>query len=116
MLTINDKPTEFVFISFWSAPTHISILFSPIAVLNARRRTICLVCTTDNEQPIMIEEGKEWELHQKSRTHRKLVSRGIRQKLGQQRHATAKGTEGQRTVIKDAWQDMDESVMTIFPP
>ena len=91
-----------------------SVLFSPIAVLNARRRTICLVCTTDNEQPVMIEEGKEWGLHQKSRTHRKLVSRAIRQKLGQQRHAITEGTEGQPTVVKDAWQDMDESVMTIF--
>ena len=44
--------------------------------------------------------------------HRKLVSQTIRQKLGQQRHAIAEGTEDKWTVIRDAWQDMDESVMT----
>jgi tRNA dimethylallyltransferase len=113
---INDKPTELVFISISSVPTQIFTLFSPTAVLNARRRTICPVCTTDSEQPVMIEAGKEWELHQNSRTHRKLINRAIRRKCGQQRHATSEYTKGQRTVSKDAWLDLDESVMSIFPP
>jgi tRNA dimethylallyltransferase len=30
------------------------------------------VCTTDLEKPVMIEEGKEWENHQRSRTHRRM--------------------------------------------
>jgi len=94
MLTIDDKPTN------------------PTAILTARRRTICPVCTTNTEQPIMIEEGKEWELHQKSRTHRKLVSRAIRLKSGQQRAASSKTTEGRQTADRE---DLDESVMSIFP-
>jgi hypothetical protein len=62
----------------------------------------------------MIEEGGEWELHQKSRTHRKLVRRAIRLKLGQQRNAGSKATEGQLTVYENNWPDLDESVMTMF--
>jgi len=97
MLTINDKPTN------------------PTAILNARRRTICPVCTTNTKQPIMVEEGNEWELHQKSRTHHKLVSRAIRLKSGQQKAGSPKATEGQQTAGEDNWQDLDESVLSIFP-
>ncbi|KAJ3998073.1 tRNA isopentenyltransferase [Lentinula boryana] len=43
----------------------------PRAVLNARRKIICPVCTIDPAQPFMVEEGKEWKLHQKSRIHRR---------------------------------------------
>jgi len=77
MLTINDKPTD------------------PTAILNARRRTMCPVCTTNGEQPVMIEEGKEWELHQKSRTHRKLVNRANRVRYCVQNYGTLlKAQEG----------------------
>jgi tRNA dimethylallyltransferase len=116
MLTVNDKPTEFVFISFSSVWAQTSILYSPIAVLNARRRTVCSVCTIDSEQPVMIEEGKEWELHQKSRTHRKLVKRANRLNSGQQRHATGNRTESQRASDEVSWQNLDESVTGLLPP
>ncbi|KAJ3821029.1 tRNA isopentenyltransferase [Lentinula raphanica] len=43
----------------------------PSAVLNARRKIICPVCTTNPVQPFMVEEGEEWRLHQKSRIHRR---------------------------------------------
>lgn len=56
--------------------------FSPTAVLIARRRSICTVCTLDIEKPVMIEEGREWELHEKSRTHKKLLNRANRIKAG----------------------------------
>jgi len=94
MLTIDDKPTD------------------PTVILTARRRTICPVCTTNTEQPVMIEEGQEWELHQKSRTHRKLVSRAIRLKSGQQRAASFKTTGSRQTADQDNREDLDES---IFP-
>ncbi|KAE9407010.1 tRNA isopentenyltransferase [Gymnopus androsaceus JB14] len=42
----------------------------PSAVLNARRKIICPVCTIDPGQPFMVEEGKEWQLHHKSRIHK----------------------------------------------
>jgi hypothetical protein len=116
MLTVNDKPTEFVFIFFSSVRAQTSILSSPIAVLNARRRTVCSVCTTDSEQPVMIEEGKEWELHQKSRTHRKLVKRANRLISSQQKHTSTNRTDGQRTGDEVSWQDLDESVTGLLPP
>lgn len=111
MLTVNDKPTEFAFTYFSNVQAQTFILSSPIAVLNARRRTVCSVCTIDSEQPVMIEEGKEWELHQKSRTHRKLVKRANRLNFGQQRHPVAIRTEGQRTGDETSWQDLDESLL-----
>ncbi|KAJ3814306.1 tRNA isopentenyltransferase [Lentinula aff. lateritia] len=43
---------------------------TPSAVLNARRKFICPVCTSDPTQPYMVEE-KEWKLHQKSRVHKR---------------------------------------------
>jgi enoyl reductase-like protein len=64
----------------------------------------------------MIEEGNEWELHQKSRTHRKLVSRTNRLESGQPRHAIVKAIEGRRTGNEASWEDLDESVMSMFPP
>ncbi|KAF5391798.1 hypothetical protein D9757_001656 [Collybiopsis confluens] len=43
----------------------------PIAVLNDRRKIICPVCTVDPARPFMVEEGKEWQMHQKSRFHKR---------------------------------------------
>jgi len=56
-LSIEDRPTD------------------PTAVLNARRKLVCPVCTTNPEQPVMIEEGREWAAHQNTRTHRRLVNK-----------------------------------------
>ncbi|KAF9070353.1 tRNA isopentenyltransferase [Rhodocollybia butyracea] len=42
----------------------------PNAVLEARRKIICPVCTTDPTQPFMVEEGKEYQMHLKSRIHK----------------------------------------------
>ncbi|KAJ4501722.1 tRNA isopentenyltransferase [Lentinula lateritia] len=43
---------------------------NPSAVLDARRKIICPICTSDPTQPYMMEE-KEWKLHQKSRVHKR---------------------------------------------
>lgn len=59
-----------------------AIGISPTAVLLARRRTNCQICSIDEDKPVMIEEGKEWDLHVKSRTHKKLVARAKRLKDG----------------------------------
>jgi hypothetical protein len=66
----------------------------------------------------MIEKGKEWELHQKSRTHRKLISRAIRLQCNQQGHTTpvTRTTEGHETAGEDNWQNLDKYELTIFPP
>jgi len=47
----------------------------PTAVLLARRKVICPVCTTDESKPVMIEEGREWEAHARSKAHRHLARR-----------------------------------------
>ncbi|KAK7693137.1 hypothetical protein QCA50_002703 [Cerrena zonata] len=48
---------------------------SPAAVLNARRKIICPICTVNPEQPMMVEEGKEWNAHVGTRFHRKMQRR-----------------------------------------
>ncbi|KAH9951975.1 tRNA isopentenyltransferase [Amylocystis lapponica] len=60
MLTIPDKPTD------------------PTAVLYARRKVVCRTCTTNPEQPVMIEEGKEWAAHVGTRMHRRLLQKAAR--------------------------------------
>ncbi|KAL4065434.1 IPP transferase-domain-containing protein [Scleroderma yunnanense] len=48
---------------------------NPTAVLEARRKMVCSICTTDPSRPVMVEEGIEWEVHQKTRLHRRLSSK-----------------------------------------
>jgi hypothetical protein len=38
-----------------------------------KTKLICPVCTRDGEKPIMIEEGKQWDLHARTRHHRKAA-------------------------------------------
>ncbi|KAF9228613.1 tRNA isopentenyltransferase [Gyrodon lividus] len=47
---------------------------NPSAVLQARRRIICPVCTTNPSQPVMIE-GQEWDAHRGTRLHRRLAAK-----------------------------------------
>ncbi|KAF8331952.1 IPP transferase-domain-containing protein [Cantharellus anzutake] len=47
----------------------------PSELLSARRKRICEICTKNPTRPIMIEEGKEWRMHVKSRAHRGRVRR-----------------------------------------
>jgi tRNA dimethylallyltransferase len=49
--------------------------FSPISVLEARRKKTCSVCTLQEDRPVMIEEGHEWIAHQKTRSHRRLAAK-----------------------------------------
>ncbi|KZP29943.1 tRNA isopentenyltransferase [Athelia psychrophila] len=84
MLTIEAKPTN------------------PAAVLNSRRKAICPVCTVDDAQPVMIEEGREWDLHETSRTHKKLVARAQR---------IASGVQWQPRREKTTVSDEDEDRM-----
>lgn len=47
----------------------------PASVLEARKRRVCPICTVQEDRPVMIEEGSEWDLHQKSRAHRRLAGK-----------------------------------------
>jgi tRNA dimethylallyltransferase len=62
----------------------------------------------------MIEEGKEWELHQISRTHRKLVNRATRLESGLQKHT--KGTKNQQSGSQIDREDLEDVAITIFAP
>ncbi|KAG7452908.1 tRNA isopentenyltransferase [Guyanagaster necrorhizus] len=52
MLTVEEKATD------------------PLFVLTARRKMICEVCTANKNEPVMVEEGREWEVHTKTRSHK----------------------------------------------
>ncbi|KAF9456110.1 tRNA isopentenyltransferase [Collybia nuda] len=57
MLTVERKPSD------------------PISVLIAKRKLICPICTLQVDRPFMIEEGREWDAHQKTRMHKHLASK-----------------------------------------
>ncbi|RDX45420.1 tRNA isopentenyltransferase [Lentinus brumalis] len=59
MLTVGDLPTD------------------PVAVLTAHQRTICDVCTLDPVQPVMVDASK-WEMHVRSRGHRRMTGKRTR--------------------------------------
>src|ERR1700722_3663337 len=72
LLTIDEKPTESVLF----LPLHIcGSLYndsSPTSTLATRRKLICPVCTVDEDRPVMVEETREWEVHKRTRRHRRL--------------------------------------------
>jgi len=67
MLTILNRPTD------------------PTAVLQARRKVTCPICTFNPEQPVMLEEGREWAAHVGTRTHRRLSRKATKCQNGQHR-------------------------------
>ncbi|KAI5124024.1 hypothetical protein M0805_003855 [Coniferiporia weirii] len=66
-LTLSAAAREFL--SAPSRPTH------PTEVMHSRRKTICPVCTIHAERPVMLEEGQEWEAHQRTRAHRRIAAK-----------------------------------------
>ncbi|KAF9452810.1 tRNA isopentenyltransferase [Macrolepiota fuliginosa MF-IS2] len=52
----------------------------PTAVLEARRKVICPICTTEENRPVMIEQGPEWEIHQGTRSHKRLAAKAERER------------------------------------
>ncbi|KAG5735525.1 hypothetical protein E4T56_gene11002 [Termitomyces sp. T112] len=64
-LTLSDNAKRMMSIDKKSA--------DPISILNARQKRICPVCTTHPGRPFMVEEGREWDVHCKTRVHRRLA-------------------------------------------
>ncbi|KAJ6513798.1 tRNA isopentenyltransferase [Mycena vitilis] len=56
MLEIDDKPVD------------------PTAVLNARRKVVCSICTVDPTQPFMVDESR-LDAHLQARPHKRLASK-----------------------------------------
>ncbi|EIN07657.1 tRNA isopentenyltransferase [Punctularia strigosozonata HHB-11173 SS5] len=54
----------------------------PTAVLEARRKRVCEVCTPAPDRPVMIEEGDEWETHKRTRAHRRRAAKLERERGG----------------------------------
>ncbi|KAF9792329.1 tRNA isopentenyltransferase [Thelephora terrestris] len=47
----------------------------PSDALARRRKIVCPVCSLDPDRPVMIEEGEQWESHQRTRSHQRLARR-----------------------------------------
>ncbi|EAU88425.2 tRNA isopentenyltransferase [Coprinopsis cinerea okayama7 len=47
----------------------------PVQVLQARKKVVCSTCTQEDDRPVMIEEGEEWDRHVKSRVHKRILAR-----------------------------------------
>lgn len=62
----------------------------PSETLAARRKRVCTVCTKDEDRPVMIEEGQEWEVHVKTRAHWRLANAEKHQEEIQQRREEAR--------------------------
>ncbi|KAN0127428.1 IPP transferase domain containing protein [Lactarius tabidus] len=46
-------------------------------VLLTHRKVICPVCTTDESKPVMVDEGREWEAHARSKVHRHRAAKRV---------------------------------------
>lgn len=57
---------------------------NPLDVLQARQKTQCHICTTEEDRPFMVDTGAEWDRHIQSRTHKRLQARLKRIESGQQ--------------------------------
>lgn len=68
---------------------------SPTAILLARRKISCPVCTVDEALPVMIEEGPQWEKHARSKAHKRLAAK--RTKREQHVHILATQGKGDST-------------------
>ncbi|KIJ69620.1 hypothetical protein HYDPIDRAFT_106259 [Hydnomerulius pinastri MD-312] len=75
---------------------------NPSAVLRARRQVICSVCTTNPSQPVMIEEGQQWDAHCGTRLHRRLVAKAKGDSEGVPRRVRDRGTSGDESDGSDA--------------
>lgn len=82
LLSAADKPTEYA-CSFYDFGWSLTLAsHSPAAVLTARRKTICPICTSDEEKPVMIEEGEQWTVHIRTRRHRRAAAHSQRDNRG----------------------------------
>ncbi|KAI0267580.1 IPP transferase-domain-containing protein [Russula aff. rugulosa BPL654] len=69
----------------------------PTAVLLARRKILCPVCTVDEALPVMIEEGSEWEAHARTKVHKRLAAKSTESlRKGHVHNLPAQG-KGERT-------------------
>ncbi|KAJ7043335.1 tRNA isopentenyltransferase [Mycena alexandri] len=62
MLEINEKPVD------------------PTAVLNARRKVVCSVCTVDAAQPVLVDEDR-LTVHNQGRPHRRILRKRTPEQL-----------------------------------
>jgi hypothetical protein len=68
---------------------------SPTEILLTRRKILCPVCTVDEALPVMIEEGSEWEVHARTKVHKRLAAKRTERK--QHVHNLAAQGKGERT-------------------
>jgi hypothetical protein len=100
MLTIHSKAIEFVnLLVERSLINNFLIIYSPVSVLNARRKMICPFCTLHPNRPFMVEEGREWITHQNTRAHKSMASKARREPYGTEGHSLVE-TKKNETIAK----------------
>lgn len=78
--------------------------------VDMRRKLVCPTCTVNEERPVMIAEGKEWDVHVRTRTHRRLFKKEHRRKDA----ANAKQTQPENKTEENTSEDdsiVDASVL-----
>lgn len=87
----------------------------PTAVLLARKRIVCPVCTVDQSLPVMIEEGLEWTAHIKTKAHKRLAakkSKGKQHVHNPARHLKRAKKDKTRTGDGDLVNNADDATST----
>jgi len=69
----------------------------PTAILLARRKILCPVCTVDEALPVMIEEGSQWEAHARSKVHKRLAAKRTGERKQHVHILAAQGKGAQHT-------------------
>ena len=65
-------------------------------MLSAHQRVVCDVCTVDSDQPVLVD-GPKWDIHVRSRSHRRMTSKGkrdTRARPGRSRDEGQVGSDG----------------------
>jgi tRNA dimethylallyltransferase len=82
--------------------------------MQARQKRVCPTCTLDPTRPILLEEGREWEVHRKTRAHRRLEGKEQRLKeVEEKRREKARRDEEKDKAGKDKEDSPNESLSSI---
>jgi tRNA dimethylallyltransferase len=75
---------------------------SPTAILLARRKILCPVCTVDEALPVMIEEGSQWEAHVRTKVHKRLATKRTTERKQHVQAARGRGDSTRGDLIGSA--------------
>jgi tRNA dimethylallyltransferase len=77
LLQDTGKSVKYVHRPHYSCRVSESAL-SPGDVLRVQRKLVCPTCSVHPEQPVMIDEGDPWDVHRRTKAHRRLAAKHAR--------------------------------------